>query len=71
MPLKRLVDAVIFGFGSSAGARLFREAEAIAEEEPPAPPSTRDEKRERNAKERREAEIDAELKALKKRMRKK
>jgi len=69
MPVKRLIDSVIFGFGSSAGAKLFEEAcEEVSREEPPPPPPP-DPKAAKRAKKKRDAEIEKELAALKRRIR--
>jgi hypothetical protein len=80
VPVKRLVDSFLFGFGSAAGAKLFEEIDeradapaAVAEDEPIAPKpdakaKARAEKARRKTKARREAEIDRELAALKKRI---
>lgn len=85
MAVKRLVDSVIFGFGASAGAKLFRELEEkVAREQESDEQRVDRERREatdrakaekraaretQKARARRAAEVEAELEALKKRMR--
>jgi flagellar motility protein MotE (MotC chaperone) len=82
MPVKKLFDAVIFGLGARAGARAFEEIEAALEKpvETPAKQEKR-EKRERaerekaakdakKARARAEREVEKELAALKKRLKK-
>ncbi|HEY2365340.1 MAG TPA: hypothetical protein VGH87_03100 [Polyangiaceae bacterium] len=81
--MKKLFDAVIFGLGASAGARVEKAFFDEAPEEKPETPSERSnrEKREKTERERaakaakkaraREArEVDRELEALKKRLKK-
>ena len=80
MPVKKLVDAIIFGMGASAGHRAFTEIErALDEPEETADERAKREKREKAARElaakaakkaraKREAEVDKELAALKKRI---
>lgn len=78
MPIKRLFDSVVFGFGATAGKKLFEEvAEKIAgddDEPPPAKLSPREvekaERARRKEQARREAEIERDLRAMKKRLRK-
>ena len=85
MPVKKLVDAVIFGLGASAGKRAYEELEAKLEkaEEKPETPAERAKREKREKAEREKADkeakkarareeraIDDELEALKKRMKK-
>jgi len=94
MPVKKLVDAVIFGLGATAGKRAFEELEqkverAVFDEEQPSPEAkpetpaerTKREKRDQAAREKAEKEakkarareeraLDADLAALKKRLKK-
>ncbi len=80
MPVKRLLDSVIVGLGATAGKRLFEELEdRIAPPEETPEEKEKREKKERAARERaekeaakakaqREADVDRELAALKKRL---
>jgi hypothetical protein len=92
MPVKKLLDAVIFGLGASAGQRAYKEIEekvekALFDEEKPEvkletpAERTKREKREKaeaekaakeakKARAREEREVDKELDALKKRLKK-
>lgn len=81
MPIKRLLDSVVFGFGATAGAKLFDELaqklEAGDDGGDDVPPPTKPEvvgakraaKARARAARRREAEIEKELAALKRRLR--
>jgi hypothetical protein len=86
MPVKKLIDAVVFGLGATAGKRMFEELEEKVEkallgdehakpETPEKPEETpkqraKREKEARKARVREDAEVDKELAALKKRIQK-
>ncbi|HEY1959204.1 MAG TPA: hypothetical protein VGH28_26500 [Polyangiaceae bacterium] len=85
MPIKRLLDAVVFGFGATAGAKLFEEVDDAVEraarereeqeardaKKPPPDPKAqkRAEKKRKREKAQRDAEIEKALAALKRRLR--
>lgn len=79
MPVKKLLEAVIFGFGATAGKRAFEELEESIEKEPETKPEpkpmtpaerAKSDKAAKKAKAREERAIDDELAALKKRLKK-